>query len=248
MRAISKTLATALAISTCYPLAATAQDDGWDFFGSLYTWVAETNIEARTPSGSVSGTLSFSDVLENLEMVFMGSFEARKARWSLLADLFYIDLAFRDSVDPTSGFTNARFSNEIVILSGLAAYQVYDNQNVSVDLGAGLRYIHLDSDLTLRGTGPSVTFGSSDGATDIVIATRANLPLSNRTSATFYLDYGFGSGDEYSWQALATLDYALTERWTLRGGYRYLEFERDVGTVTYDFDLSGLILGATYQF
>lgn len=247
MKSLAKTIVTALAMATC-PIAATAQDNGWDFFGSVYLWVIETNIDAATPVGSVSGTLSFSDALENLEMVFMGSLEARKGRWSLLADLFYTDLAFRDSVNPATGFTDARFSNEIVIFSGLAAYRVMEEDSFSLDVGGGFRYIHLDNSLRLRGAGPTAVISGSDGATDAVVAARATIPLAQRTSASFYADYGFGSGGDYSWQALATLNYAISDRWTLRGGYRYMDFERDVGTTNYNIDLSGLILGATYEF
>ncbi|MEM7073973.1 MAG: porin family protein [Pseudomonadota bacterium] len=243
----NKCACTALALSLC-PAAASAQDNGWEFFGSIYLWSTSVDIDSATPLGSTSGTLSFSDALENLEFGFMGAFEARKGRWSLFTDLVYTDLAFRDTVTTIPGFTNSRFGNKITIWSGIAAYRVLEDDGVALDLGGGFRYINIDNDLTLRGAGPSTTFSGSDASTDAVVAARANIPLGDRTSATLYLDYGYASSTSNSWQALATINYDLNDRWMLRGGYRYLDFERNVGATNNDFAYSGILFGATYQF
>jgi opacity protein-like surface antigen len=64
---------------------------------------------------------------------------------------------------------------------------------------------------------------------------------------TLYLDGG-GSGDEQTRQAGLGLGYRIDDRWSVLGGWRYLEFERENGGQKLDFDMSGVILGASYRF
>ena len=72
-----------------------ATQDQWQYSAAIYLWGAD--IGGKTIGGS-EVEVGFSDLLDNLEMAFMGAFAARKNNWSLLTDIIYLDL----SVDNTT--------------------------------------------------------------------------------------------------------------------------------------------------
>ena len=72
---------------------AMAQSSGWDFAVSPYLWAPGINASVGTALGTVGVDKSSSDVLSDLDLAFMGAFEARNGRWGLIADLFYAKLS-----------------------------------------------------------------------------------------------------------------------------------------------------------
>lgn len=72
MKTVVRSIAVAAALFSGG--AAIAQD--WNYSASFYVFAAET----KTAIGNRSGTLSFSDALDNLDSTFMGSFSADNGR------------------------------------------------------------------------------------------------------------------------------------------------------------------------
>ena len=72
--------------------------------------------------------------------------------------------------------------------------------------------------------------------------------MSEKVSAILFADYGGFSGDSTTWQTLVSVDYALSDRWILLGGYRYMEFDREIDGRDFSMDQSGVLLGVTYNF
>jgi opacity protein-like surface antigen len=138
---------------------------------------------------------------------------------------------------------------QLTVISAYAAYRAYEQANVAIDLAGGFRWAKLDSDVSISGglLGGD-EFNSSDDWIDPVIGVRLSTQLSDTVSASLFADYGGFSGDSNTWQAAATLGYALNDSWTLRGGYRYMKFEREIDGRDFSMDQSGLLLGATYSF
>jgi opacity protein-like surface antigen len=136
---------------------------------------------------------------------------------------------------------------QMTVISGYAAYRVFEDQSFAVDLAGGFRWANLDSDVST--TGPLTTeFNSSDDWIDPVIGVRLSTQISEKVSATLFADYGGFSGDSTTWQTAVSVGYALNDSWTLRGGYRYMEFDREIDGRDFSMDQSGLLLGATYNF
>ncbi len=63
--------------------------DDWQLKAGMYLWGA--GIKVETAAGS-DVDISFDDLINNLNMAFMGDFEARKSKWSLAADLIYLNV------------------------------------------------------------------------------------------------------------------------------------------------------------
>lgn len=225
-----------------------AQQSTWEYEATVYLFTAETKTSIANSDRKIQSTLSFSDALDNLDFAFMGTFGARKGKWSILADYMYTDLSFGEAT-PGDAFGELKADVTTQILNGYVAYRIYDDPAAQIDVAGGFRWFSTDSNLTLT---PGKEKGRSASVDndwiDPVIGLRARVPLSDRWTATAFFDYGGFSSDSESWQALITADYALNENWVLRGGYRYISMDHKTNGNDFEFSQSGLILGATYRF
>ncbi|WP_240482053.1 outer membrane protein [Ruegeria marisrubri] len=237
-----------LGLAMATPGLANAQQSDWSYEASIYLFTPETNTTIATPSRTLNATLSFSDALENLDIAFMGAFGASNGQWSFIADYMLTDISFGNPT-PGPAFSSLDTSVKTQIFNAYAAYRVYEAPTVAVDLGAGLRWYKTDTEMTLQpGALPGGTTVAKGDWVDPLIAIRARFQFNEKWAGTAFADYGgFESGSD-TWQVLLTADYALNERWLLRGGYRYIEVNHAIDGADYSFDQSGPIFGATYRF
>jgi len=68
---------------------APAAGDDWQHAASLYMFAP--GVKGSTAAGS-DIDVSFDTLLDNLNMTFMGAFEVRKGKWSVLADVLYLNV------------------------------------------------------------------------------------------------------------------------------------------------------------
>ncbi|MFA3921061.1 porin family protein [Ruegeria hyattellae] len=240
-----------LALCSCLALPCTplvAQESDWSYEATIYLFAAETKSSMDTRFGEVDSTLSFSDALSNLDMAFMGAFSASNGRWSLLADYMYTDLSFGNST-PGGVYSDLDTTATTQILNGYVAYRVYETDEVKLDAAAGFRWFDTKTVFTLNpGLAAGRTTTVDDNWTDPVIGVRAQFKLSDQWAGTAFMDYGgFSSGSE-TWQVLLTADYALKDRWVLRGGYRYISVDHAIDGDDFSFSQSGPVFGAAYRF
>jgi opacity protein-like surface antigen len=228
---------------------ASAQDMDWRYSLTAYLWTTKTGVSAEAPSGETAeAELSFSDALKDLDFAFMGAFEARKGKFSLLTDAFYFKLSPSNST-PGPLFDEVKVRTQMTVVSGYATYRAYEEQGVAIDLAGGFRWAKLDTEVTTSGGFLRDSFFTfDDDWIDPVVGVRLTTQLSDKVSAGLFADYGGFSSDSSTWQAALTVGYALNENWTLRGGYRYMEFDREIDRRDFSLDQSGLLLGATYSF
>lgn len=243
-----KDLAPLVAVYMLAATAVSAQQNDWSYEASIYLFTPETKTSQATPIGTIEGTLSFSDALENLDLAFMGAFAATNGRWSILADYNYVDLSFSNTL---SGPANADLDTSVKtqFFSGYLGYRVYEDPSVKLDLAGGFRWYRTKTDLQFTpGMMPGRSSIADESWTDPVVAARARIAFSDKWSGTGFFDYGgFRSGSE-TWQVLMTADYAISDRWLIRGGYRYISFDHEIDGSDYTFSQSGPLIGATYRF
>ena len=118
--------------------------DQWQFAAAIYLWGAD--ISGQTVRGS-EVEVGFSDLLDNLEMAFMGSFAARKNKWALLADVVYLDLGADKTVDvsiPVGQIqipvtTSASLDLQGLVLQFVGGYRLYSEGSSRLDLIGGAR-------------------------------------------------------------------------------------------------------------
>jgi hypothetical protein len=250
-------LLAALLLSSAIPGGAAAAEagagKGWDFGAALYLWGASIG------GGTVTGSdidVEFSDLMENLKMAFMGSFGARHGRWSLLADVMYLNVGDAGTVTGTlpsgpdvSLHSDVNLRNWIV--TPAVAYTFVDNEQVRLDVMGGARYLGMDVDIVLDLNPPAPTtrreISDSGSVWDAIAGVRGSLGLGRNWYLPFHLDVGTGQSD-LTWQAMGGIGYSFG-RFDVVVAYRYLEweFEKD-SEVLADLNISGPMAGIKFAF
>ncbi|MBU3029592.1 hypothetical protein [Paracoccus marinaquae] len=233
---------------TVLPVAALSQE--WTFDASLYGWVPSLDATLDTALGQVEADGSGGDALEDLDMAFMGTFQARRGRWGLLLDVLYADLSDDKATPFDLAYRDVRLETRTAAVSGYALYRAYETPQLALDAGVGFRTFDVDLDAGFNSAGAAADRDVSAGDTWTVplVAGRAILTLDEKWFATAYGDIGGTSGDTSTWQAFASIGYRFDERWSAQLGYRHMDIEREIGGIDADLGLSGPLVGATFHF
>ena len=230
--------------------SSSAQDGQWEFATTVYVWGSGIDSSIETSRGPIESEIDFADILKDLDMAFMGVFEARRGRWGFVGDLIYSDLSSTTATPFGALFSSADVDTRMTTFSGYALYRAVDEPTGSMDVGVGFRANSLDIDVTLQpGTLPLEAFSVGDSWVDPVVAGRAKVPLSDRWFATAFVDVGgFGIDSDLTWQVVGTVGYDINDRWSVSMGYRHMSTERTSGGRDIRLELSGPIFGATAQW
>ena len=236
---------------------AMAADDGWHYGATLYLWGA--GIQGETVRGAEID-VGFDDLISNLNMAFMGAFEARQRQWSFLADVIYLNVGADDSgtvpVRTRSGQTvavdvKAEVETTGWVLNLLGAYNLFADQQVSLDVLAGARYLDLEVDFDLglaaAGYGVAKSVSASGDVWDGVVGVKGRVNLNDRWYLPYYVDVGAGQSD-LTWQAFGGVGYSFD--WgDLSVVYRHIEWELDGGGKGLDnINFSGPAAAVTWSF
>lgn len=227
----------------------------------IYLWGAA--IDATTQTGG-DIDISFNDIIDNLDMTYMGTFGAHKGKWSLLADTIYMDLSQSDGGSETIPILGGRFDvtrtvdvdidMKAWITSLGAGYNVVDNERATLDLVGGARYFWLDVEtklnLSRKGeflqTSRKKKVSDSDHVWDGIVGVRGEYKINDKWSMPYYADVGTGQSD-LTWQAMAGIGYNF--KWgDVLLAYRYLDYNFDSDFLLDDMNISGPALGARFRF
>ena len=230
--------------------------DQWQFSAAIYLWGAD--IGGQTIRGS-EVEVEFSDLLDNLEMGFMGAFAARKNKWSLLTDVIYMDL----SVDKTADLsipigpiqvpvtTSVSLDVEAWVLHFAGGYNLYSEGKSRLDLIGGARYLDFDQTMFLSlqslGPGQSRTISESLTSFDGIVGLTGNAALGERWFLPYYVDIGTGDS-KLTWQATAGIGYRAGRVVDLALVYRHLEWDLDSARVVDDINFSGPTFGVIFRW
>lgn len=185
----------------------------------------------------------------------MGLLEARKDKWTLLADVIYLDVS-ADQNSTANLISRPVTANLDVglkswIVTAAAAYAISETDSTRLSLLAGGRYLYLDVDLGFKisAVGP---FGpwrekvsDSGHVWDGIVGLRGRTELSDKWYLTYHADIGAGDSD-LTWQAIAGLNYRFSKV-DAAFGYRYLKWKLNNDTFD-DLDISGPYAGVRFSF
>jgi opacity protein-like surface antigen len=238
----------AACLALALPQAAHAEE--WTFDGTLYGWLPGLNATLDTPFGEVESDQSGSDALEDLDMAFMGTFEARRGSWGILFDLIYADLSDDQATPLDLAFRDLEVETRVTAFSGYALYRVAETPRATVDLGVGFRTFSasLEANLKAERAAEDRNYDADEIWTVPLVAARAIVPFNSSWFATGSVDVGATTGDASTWQAIATVGYHVNERWSLQAGYRYMDIQKEIDGLDADIVLSGPLIGASYRF
>jgi hypothetical protein len=251
-------IAFAAVVFSVAPLACLAADgtDHWDYGATFYLWGA--GIQGDTARGE-EVDIGFDTLIANLDMAFMGAFEARRDRWSLGVDLVYLDVGANDGVQVpvrlasgASANLNAGASVETTgwVINLMGAYELVGMEHASLDLLVGTRYLDLALDFELGlaanqyGVRGQVT--ASQASWDGVVGVKGRVILDGPWYLPYYLDVGTGESD-LTWQAAGGLGYAF-DRGEVTLLYRHIGWEFGSDSAVDNIAFSGPLLGGTWRF
>jgi hypothetical protein len=239
--------------------AAAETGDGWQYEVILYGWYAgvdgEVNYPGPLPGANIA--VDAADIIEDLNMAFMGGFQARKNRWSLVADLMYMDVG--DEVTRTLAVgpgvpAEAALEMDLTtwLVSGGVGYDLVQADRVTLTMIGGARYLAADVDVKMGVNGP-LPFASparerSEAADllDGIVGLRGTVKIGGNWYLPYHVDIGAG-GSDLSWQAFAGIGYQFG--WgNVRLGYRYLSYDLDDDNLLQELQLSGPLLGIGFRF
>jgi opacity protein-like surface antigen len=138
------------------------------------------------------------------------------------------------------------------VLAAAASYRAVEGRS-PVDVIAGLRYVKIEASADINGsffaqTGTVSRSGDKDWV-DPYIGARILHPVSDCWTLVGYADIGgFGVGSDFTWQAVAGVNYDFSKSVSGKLGYRYLTVDYDKNGFLYDMDSYGAYLGVGIRF
>ncbi|MEA2047940.1 MAG: hypothetical protein U9O64_05765 [Campylobacterota bacterium] len=195
-----------------------------------------------------------SSLADKIDMVFMGSYEARKDQWSFLLDAIYLGMSDNQEVSwdipLTDRSVTAGSDQELAawLLSGYGGYTIFDMNRASLDIIAGVRYLSLELDIsvysTLLNSVPKVS--PSVALYDGVVGIRGHFDLSENWYLPYMVDIGAGDSD-LTWQGEASIGYRFS--WgDILATYRYVHYEKEDLRLLDELDLYGPKIGVVFHF
>ena len=221
---------------------------GWDYGMQIYLWGA--GIGGETSQGD-DIDISFSDLVSNLDFGFMTTLAASKEKWTLLADIVYLDV---EGDQKSTAYilerpvkTKLTIGLESWIVNAAASYAVLETGATRLETLAGARYLWMENTFKLKIGDPiKRKFSASDDFLDGVIGIRGNTGLNEKWYLTYYLDVGTGQSD-FTWQAVGAVNYRFSKVDALLG-YRHIEWDFDDKGALADMNSSGPYAGVKFRF
>ena len=226
-----------------------SQSGGWSFAFSPYIFLSSFRGTVGARGRTVEIDSSSGDVTDNLDFGLMGTFEARKNKFIILADFMWIRLSAERN---TRGgvFGNAKVGANMAIIDPEAGYRLAESKTGSLDILGGVRIWSVENTLTVTaGTQPG--FGAAQRKTFAapVVGVRGILNLSPRFFLTSKVDVGAGSGTHSTSQFYGGAGFKIKQWVALGGGYRYLQVDHDDESgFIFDTRMSGPVIGAKFIF
>ena len=211
------------------------QESEWNWSVTPYAWLAGMKGDVGVKGINSPVDDSFSDVLDALELSGSLTLDGNNGKWGVLSDVFFVKL------ESTEHTAIGRFKGEVEewIISAVPYYRIVSNEKMTLDLGAGARYINLDVEVTT----PADKHSGSEEWADPLVMARLVVPVSEKCSVGLSGDIGGGVESDLTWRLTAVGGYSLTENVDLLVGYRHLDVDYSSGGTLFDTETSGAILG-----
>jgi len=253
-----RAIAAAAMLTAALPLAAKAADiapvpdsSDWKFTLAVYAWGAglegDVGVFGFQPAHI---DLSFSDILENLEVALMGMGEARNGRFMLGMDATYSAVSM-DVKTPFGILANKiGIDSTALMVTGVGGYALIEGDVARLDVIAGGRLWSVNNEFDVKG-GFFGGLSKSDGAVwvDPLVGAKLRLDLTPEIYATGWgMIGGFGVGSDMMWDLMGGAGYQFTDSFSAFAGYRAVSVDYSDDGFVYDVVQKGPILAGVFQF
>ena len=224
-----------------------AHADEWKHEIAPYLFAAGMDGTAGVGPIEADVSQSFSDIVSNLEMGFMGAYRATKDRYSITFDTIYMGLgATRKG---PGGLLKADVDADQLALEGDFGYAITE----AVTLFGGLRYNDISTDVKVTGPLGANKASGSKSWVDPVVGAVYGHKFNDTWSMNLRGDIGgFGIGSDFAWQGIASVRWQATPTVGVIGAYRYIDMDYEDGKgdkrFLYDMAITGPALGVVFSF
>lgn len=212
LRAVLGALAFAAAGS------AQAASDDYDWLGIVYVWGADIGVDARDRSVDVD----FSDIVDKLEMAFLGHVEVQGDDIGGFVDLIYLGTG--DNSERNAVHLNADL--DLTALDMALVWSPGAERLAGLEVFGGLRYIDTDFSLVVDPDAPAlpeVQTGINTTYTDLLAGVRYGAPFADHWKLVVTADAS-AFDTEGTW-SLGTFAVYGTGPHRFYAGYRHLEID-----------------------
>jgi hypothetical protein len=240
--------AALLAAVLAVPAAAHAQagagaPDRWNVELTPYLWAAglDGTTSADGASSEIDTDYSFFS-LDNLDFALGTSVEARKGRWGMLYDAMYVE--FSDAFERSPG-------SEVEVSGGVfdAVGSMMASNGRPLDLLFGIRYVALKGTVDVA---PIPRATARESWLDPIVGLEYAHAFNERWDVTLRGDLGGFSissrSSELATNVSAIFGWHISDKLTLRGGYRMLQMDFEGDDLVLDATLQGYVVGASWTF
>jgi len=270
MKSPNATARAAIVLACLIPAVSHAQSaTDWKFDASLYAFLPTiSGTSTFPPSGTSSrASVDIGWILDNLKMTFMGSFEARRGRWGLMADVAYLDVG--NTKEQSEGLSlgqgslpadvNAKVSFDLKgWISTLAGtYRLIGDSDYTADVVVGVRVLNLRPSLNwyLTGNVAGIPVQDRQGSResdernwDFIVGYkgRASISPDGKWFVPYYLDIGTGNS-KFTWQGNLGIGYRFA--WgAMVASWRYVDYNMKSDRAVDTFSFSGPLIGVGITF
>ena len=259
-----------IAAAAWIPGTASAQGaDRWQFQASIYGYLPSIGGTTTFPPGGGGGssvTVDSSNILDNLNFAFMGSFEAAKGPYGVYTDVVYFNLGSdrtqsRDitigGALPAGATADIHYDLKGLMWTLAGMWRAVAKPGYKLDVLAGTRMLRVDQTLNWQLSGNIGAVGLPDRAGsrstnqqnwDAIVGVKGRAALGDggRWFAPYYFDIGLGES-KFTWQAIAGVGYSFG--WgDLVGVWRYVDYEMKSGKPVESLNFSGPALAAVFRW
>ncbi|RLD06037.1 MAG: hypothetical protein DRI65_07555 [Chloroflexota bacterium] len=232
------------------PVTAIASDDEWEFNITPYLWGSglKGDIGTLPPAPVVEADISFSDIMDNLDMALMVGGEARKGRFGLIGDVIYMDIGAGGKTPGTSyGGVDLDFTLKHLALGG--SYELTQSDDYELNALAGAYIWDLDNKLGFKtGTLPGQSISDDARWNDIFLGLKGKADINDKWSVNGWGMTAVAGDSDAAWDIYGGVGYRYSDLVSIVGGYRHLELDYDNGPFLFDVEMSGPVMGATFSF
>lgn len=210
-----------------------------------YLWIPEIEGSSTADEDEAEGSVSFFDVLEAFGFC---SVDAEPDPWGFRGDLMFLFLDGEWDTPPDTGFELDIVIVELAATRRILTLAESDPWRPEVDLTAGVRFYDADVELDFVGFG---TDGEQQWLEPIVGA-RARWELGRSWALGLAGDIGgFDIDDTSSWQAVASVEWRPSRRFSMSLAHRILDIDASFGSrdrFALDLQLAGPMLAFNFWF
>jgi hypothetical protein len=236
----------ALAVLVAAAPVAVAADE-WQHTAAVYVLGAGLSGESTVEGVDVDVDLSFSEVLDNLEMAGMAAYRGERGQWAVMANAFFVGLGATKDLSIGGA---ADVDADLAFLEIDGAYAITERLEVLF----GLRGVAVDMAAEVRiPSSPTVTGDQGKSWIDPLVGVRLEIPIGKQWSWVSRGDIGgFGVGSDLAWQAATHFDWRISSLVGMAFGYEALDMDYTDGEgadeFRYDMIIQGPFVAVTFAF